>query len=79
MEWTAFKDELPEIGKLILFGNHRMVEICIYHPDHERIKLGQLEYKDITHWCYIDPPPPISGVALKWHLKPGSSAASVCF
>lgn len=59
IKWISFKDKLPEKERLIIFGNHRMTEIIIYHPDHPRIKKGKLEYKDITHWCYLNPPPPI--------------------
>jgi hypothetical protein len=57
MEWKAFKDELPEIGKLIVYGNHRFIETALYNPDHPRIKNGKMNYKNVTHWCYIDPPP----------------------
>jgi hypothetical protein len=66
MKWIAFKDELPEEDRLILYGNHRFVEVLIYSPNHERIKLGKLAYKDITHWCYIDPPP-----VVEWESKWG--------
>ena len=57
MDWKEFKKELPKEGKLILFGNHRMVEIILFHPEHERYVKGKIAYKDITHWCYINPPP----------------------
>jgi hypothetical protein len=65
-EWILFLDQLPQEGSLILFGNHRMVEVLIYHPEHDRIKKGELAYKDITHWCYIDPPPPVEEKS-KWN------------
>lgn len=58
-EWISFKDEIPEVGRLILFGNHRMIEIALYHPEHPRIIKGMLAYKDITHYRYIDPPPEV--------------------
>lgn len=58
MHWIAFEDELPEIGKLILYGNHRIVDTMLYNPDHPRMKEdGKLAYKNITHWVYIVPPP----------------------
>jgi len=64
MDWKEFKQELPEEGRLILYGNHRWVEPLIYHPQHQRIKIGKLQYKDITHWCYIYPPP-----VVEWESK----------
>jgi len=69
MKWISFKDELPKIDSLIIFGNHRMVEVCRYHPDQERIRIGMLHYKDITHWMYIDPPPVVEWES-KWEKKP---------
>jgi hypothetical protein len=67
MEWIAFKDELPETGKLILYGNHRFVDTMLYTPDHPRMKEdAKLAYKCITHWCYIDSPPVVSGEP-KWN------------
>jgi hypothetical protein len=66
MEWKAFKDELPEIGKLILYGNHRMVDTMLYNPDHPRMREdAKLAYKNITHWCYIDPTPVVQEES-KW-------------
>lgn len=58
-EWTLFAEKSPEDGRLILFGNHRMIEVMLYHPEHERIKKGKLAYKDLTHWCYVNPPPAV--------------------
>ena len=46
-----------------------MVEVCRYHPDQERIRIGMLHYKDITHWMYIDPPPVVEWES-KWEKKP---------
>jgi hypothetical protein len=57
IEWNLFNEKLPEESRLILYGNHRMIEVLHYHPDDARIKKGKLEYKDITHWSYINPPP----------------------
>ncbi len=58
MEWKAFKDELPSLGRLILFGNHRFVDVVRYDPDHPKIHEGRkINYKNVTHWCYIDSPP----------------------
>ena len=65
IEWNLFSESLPQEGQLILYGNHRMVDVLIYHPDHVRIKKGKLEYKDITHWCYLNPPPRIEDES-KW-------------
>ena len=64
MQWIAFKDQIPELNRLILFGNHRMIELERYHPDHPRIKKGIIAYKDITHWCYVEPPPPAKFASL---------------
>ncbi len=33
MQWKAFKDELPEEGRLILFGNHRYIEVEKYKTE----------------------------------------------
>jgi hypothetical protein len=58
MEWKAFKDEVPELDKLILYGNHRFVDTMRYQPTHPHLKEdAKLAYKNITHWCYIDSPP----------------------
>jgi len=57
MDWKAFKDELPEEGKLILYGNHRFVETALYNPEHPKIKSGKLNYANVTHWCYVESPP----------------------
>ena len=57
MDWKEFKKELPEEGRLILFGNHRMVEVILFHPENARYVKGKIAYKDITHCCYINPPP----------------------
>ncbi len=58
MEWKAFKEETPEIGRLILYGNHRYVDTMLYNPEHDHMKSdAKLAYKNITHWCYIDSPP----------------------
>jgi hypothetical protein len=57
MQWKLFKDETPELGKLILFGNHRYCKTMIFTDT------NQLEEKmcfiPVTHWCYIDMPPNI--------------------
>lgn len=60
MEWKAFKEELPEEGRLILYGNHRFVETALYNPDHPKIKQGKMSFLNITHWCYISSPPELS-------------------
>ena len=57
MNWIAFKDELPEVGRLILYGNHRFVETALYNPDNKKIKDSKLNYKNVTHWCYVESPP----------------------
>lgn len=59
MEWKAFKDELPEVGSLIAYGNHRFIETGLYYPDDDVIVCRRLNYKNVTHWCYIDLPPVI--------------------
>jgi hypothetical protein len=65
-DWKLFKEELPEKGRYILYGNHRWVEPLIYHPEHEHITTGKLVYKDITHWCYLETPPPVEFES-KWN------------
>lgn len=66
MEWKSFKDEKPEIGKLILYGNHRFVDTMLYSPEHKAMKEdAKLAYKNITHWYYIDPPPVVEEES-KW-------------
>ena len=57
MDWIAFKDQLPDIGRLILYGNHRCVEFCRFSEDHEKAIKRKLAYKDVTHWSYVDLPP----------------------
>lgn len=57
MQWKAFKDELPEEGQMILYGNHRIVEFAIYTPINFNLNIRKMAYKPITHWCYIDHPP----------------------
>lgn len=59
MEWIEFKNQIPEEGRLILYGNSRSIEVGLNRPDNERLRIGKMEYKDITHWKYIDPPPPV--------------------
>lgn len=66
MEWKEFKNELPEVDRLILYGNNRWVEPTIYYQNHPKILQGKMHYKDITHWCYIDPPPSIEFES-KWN------------
>lgn len=64
MNWIAFKDELPGIGRLILYGNHRFVETALYVPDDGKFKSGKMNYKNITHWCYVESPP-----LVEWESK----------
>ncbi len=56
MKWKAFKDELPEEGRLILYGNYRFVKTMKYNPAHPDLD-EKIAYKPITHWLYIDLPP----------------------
>ncbi|GEM_PF-6755992 len=58
MEWKSFAQEYPEVGRLILYGNHRYVDTMLYNPTHKAMKEdAKIGYKNITYWCYIDPPP----------------------
>lgn len=57
MEWKLFKDELPDPGRWIVYGNHRQIETAVFHKEEPRIKYQKLSYKDVTHWDYCDPPP----------------------
>lgn len=68
MKWNLFSEELPELGKLILYGNHRFVDTALYNPEHPRIKSGKMHFKDITHWCYIESPPEVKTES-KWSDK----------
>jgi hypothetical protein len=70
MQWKAFKDELPEENRLILFGNHRFVEVCLYDGKHYKIQQSKLNYKNVTHWCYIESPPVVAWES-EW-IKPSS-------
>ncbi len=71
MDWVAFKDQLPEKGRLILFGNHRWIEVCLYDPEYYKIQEAKLNYKNVTHWCYIEIPPEVDW-ELKWNVKQDS-------
>jgi len=71
-DWRSFKDELPELGSFIMFGNHRWVNTCVFYPENQTIATGKLHYKDITHWYYIDKPPVVDWDS-PWILKPRNS------
>jgi hypothetical protein len=60
MQWKQFKDELPEEGRMILFGNYRIVESSQYQLINFNLKIRKMAYKPITHWIYIELPPFIS-------------------
>lgn len=65
MDWKAFADELPEKDRLILYGNHRHLDVMLYFPEHRHMQQdAKLAYKNITHWCYIDPP-----LVVPWESK----------
>lgn len=58
MEWKLFEVEKPEIGRYILFGNHRSVESMKYNPNNGfDPEMQLLNYKPVFHWCYIEMPP----------------------
>jgi hypothetical protein len=61
MQWKAFKDEVPEEGRMILFGNHRIVESSRYDPVNFP-SFRKMAYKPITHWIYIELPPTIEKI-----------------
>lgn len=58
-KWKAFKEELPEIGDWILYGNSHWLDCAPYHPRHPGIDEGRVMYKDVTHWCYVEPIPKV--------------------
>jgi hypothetical protein len=56
MQWKAFKNELPEEGRMILFGNHRLVQSIMYFSHSLDWKNREMAFKPTTHWAYIDLP-----------------------
>ena len=65
MNWIAFKDEVPEKGQRILYGNHRGVECALFYPENVDLQQKEILWKPVTHWCYIDLPPVVV-VEKKW-------------
>lgn len=68
MKWIAFKDELPENGRMILYGNHRWVDNIMYFRNansQQKSMKNNIAYKDVTHWCYIESPPEVP-IPSKW-------------
>jgi len=62
-EWKSFKEEKPEDGRMILYGNHRALDIGRWDDEDKRLAYVKKEYKDVTHWCYLDYPPMVEWVS----------------
>lgn len=74
LDWKPIT-ETPEIGRFILYGNYRFVEMGKYGQGTATdIKNKTMAFKPVTHWCYIDMPPVIPEPS-KW-AKPDPSEAS---
>ena len=58
MQWKAFKDEIPNEGRMVIIANHRMAEVIRFSIHHPLIKDNLLAFKPITHWEYLILPPP---------------------
>lgn len=57
MIYTKFSDQLPDVGRTILCGNHRSV-FSRKFLDHWDWKSEKYCFLPITHWCYVDLPKP---------------------
>jgi hypothetical protein len=68
VKWISVKDRLPEVGKIIAWGQTRSyknelrsasAEKCEYNSDGEWLLSGNYYLENVTHWQPLpDPPAP---------------------